>query len=102
GGNIADYYQVITYDSRGWDFDGAWFARGTQNSGFLEFSVSASIQRLGFAPLHPGVGAAGYLVDLLPRLTVHLTTDPGGLEREPGKWKLAGFSICNSQPFDDC
>jgi hypothetical protein len=85
------YYQVITYDSRGWEFDGAWFESGAMEYGRLEFGVSDSIQRLGFSSLTPGAGAVGYLVDVLPRLKAHIATGPEGLDRTLGNWKLHGF-----------
>jgi hypothetical protein len=85
------YYQVVTYDSHGWEFDGAWFERGVVGYGRLEFGVSDSIQRLGFSALIPGAGAVGYLVDVLPRLKAHIAAGPEGLDRNLENWKLYGF-----------
>lgn len=90
------YYQVITYDSRGLEFDKYWFANGVVGYERLEFGVSDSIQRLGFSALTPGAGAVGYLVDVLPRLKEQIASGPEGLDRNLEHWKLHGFYMGSS------
>ncbi len=82
------FYQVVTYDSRGAEFNGFWFF-----SGPTEFGVNDSVDRLGGNALKVGEGPLFYDLDILPRIKIHIANGPTGLDKDLSHWKVSGLYL---------
>jgi len=78
------WYHLVSYDSRGLTFRGAWFLNGPQ-----EFLVADDVAVYGWLPLTPGEGGHLYAVDIASRVKALLQA--GGPDTDLSHWKVAGF-----------
>jgi hypothetical protein len=83
------FYQIITYDSRGWLFDGFWFNGGTDNAPYVSYGVSDSVQNYGLAGLVPRRPQA-YNLEIGDRLRELVLTGPSSLDKDFTHWKVGG------------
>ena len=77
------FYQVVTYDSRGAQFNGTWFAAGPS-----DFGVSDSIDIFSQSPLKASDGPQFYDLEVLPRVKTLISNGPAGLDTNLSRWKV--------------
>ena len=78
------WYHLVSFDSRGLSFRGAWFVNGPS-----EYIVADTVDVLGQTMLRPGDGGQLYAVEIGSRVQGLLQT--GGPDAELGHWKVNGF-----------
>lgn len=84
------FYQIITYDSRGWVFDRFWFDQGTWDDPYLTYGVSESVETYGVSALMVG-RARRYDLNILNRLREIVLTGPSTLDKNLDHWKVGGL-----------
>ena len=80
-------YQIITFDSRGAQFDGLWWSFVAPN-GATVYGVNDSVP----VPLEPGGDGRIFAVEILARMKELMAHNPLGLDTDPpGSWRIIGM-----------
>jgi len=87
-GNVLNY-QLVTFDSRGFVFDGLWWNYQI-GSGQQVFGVNDSVQTYGMGSLPPDVERF-FSVPVLERVRTLIAGNPLGLDKDPSHWVVRGF-----------
>jgi len=86
------FYQIITYDSRGWLFDRLWFDQGTWSDPTMTYGISDSVETFGVSALMAG-RARRYDLNILNRLKEIVLTGPSSLDKNFDRWKVGGLYL---------
>jgi|SRR5882672_963247 len=83
----AMFYQVMTYDSRGYYFNGSWFFTGADGH---VWGVADTVDVLGSPSLVPGGTTQLYQLEVGQRINTLIATRPE-LDQDLSHWKVAGI-----------
>lgn len=82
-------YQIVTSDSRGFEFDWLWWSFQAAN-GETVYGVNDSVNVYGMGSLTVGVERI-FSLNVLPRVRELIAENPVGLDKDPSHWVVRGF-----------
>ncbi|HEV8713568.1 MAG TPA: hypothetical protein VGX03_12170, partial [Candidatus Binatia bacterium] len=94
-------YQLVTFDSRGEEFEGLWWSFIAAN-GETVYGVNDSVGVYKMDPIVPKNLGKPFSVEVLGRFRGLLATNPLGLDADPAHWRVAGMysgSTTNGHAF---
>ncbi len=87
-------YQIVTFDSRGAEFDGTWWSFPAAN-GETVYGVNDSLGVYGMGTLLPSGGNI-FSLNVLERVKELIGSNPFGLEADPRHWRVKGVYSGNT------